>query len=87
MNYSALIQNRKSFREFTDKEIPFGELERIHEYYTRFVHRLVLEIKTQLAFFGTDTRAALEGRRATTSSWLARHSTWCCCRKTILRPT
>ena len=61
MNYSALIQNRKSFREFTDKEIPFGELERIHEYYTRFVHRLVPEIKTQLAFFGTDTRAALEG--------------------------
>ena len=23
MNYRALIQNRKSFREFTDKQVPF----------------------------------------------------------------
>ena len=61
MNYSALIQNRKSVREFTDKEIPFSTLQKIWEYYQNHVRRLVPEIQTELHFFGTSTRAALEG--------------------------
>lgn len=61
MNYSALIQNRKSFREFTDKEVAFSDLEGLHRFYSSSVRRLVPEIKTELAFFGTDTRGALEG--------------------------
>ena len=32
MNYSALIQNRKSTREFTDREIPYKDLVAIREY-------------------------------------------------------
>jgi hypothetical protein len=61
MNYSALIQNRKSYREFTDKQVSFGELEALKQYYLKDVRRLIPELKTQLCFFGTDTRAALEG--------------------------
>lgn len=61
MNYSALIQNRKSFREFTDKQVPFSTLETIKNYFHNSAHRLLPELKTQLYFFGADTRAALEG--------------------------
>ena len=61
MNYSALIQNRKSVREFTDKSVPFSVLAEIKSYYNDSVHRLIPKLETQLYFFGTDTRDALEG--------------------------
>ena len=61
MNYSALIQNRKSTREFTDQEISFDQLQIIREYYQKSVRRLVPEIQTELYFFGPGTGAALEG--------------------------
>jgi len=61
MNYSALIQNRKSVREFTDKQVFFGELDKIREYYEVSAKRLIPEIKTKLSIFGTDARGALEG--------------------------
>lgn len=61
MNYSALIQNRKSYREFTDKQVPHSVLESVEQYYVNSVRRLIPEIETALYFFGTGTRAALEG--------------------------
>ena len=61
MNYRALIQNRKSYREFTDKKVSFEELEAIKKYYQNGVRRLVPEINTELYIFGTGTRDALEG--------------------------
>ena len=61
MNYSALIQNRKSVREFTNKQVFFGDLDKIRDYYNSSVRRLLPEIGTELRFFGTDVRAALEG--------------------------
>ena len=61
MNYAALIQNRKSFREFTDKQVPVSILREINDFYASNVHRLLPQLKTELCFFGTDTRAALEG--------------------------
>ena len=61
MNYSALIQNRKSFRQFKDKQVSSRDLERIREYYDREVRKLLPEIPTQLYILGTDARAALEG--------------------------
>lgn len=61
MNYSALIQNRKSTREFTDKEINFSQLETIRNYYYNSVRRLLPEIRTELYCFGPGTGAALEG--------------------------
>ena len=61
MNYAALIQNRKSFREFTDNQVPYKVLEEVRQYYVKSVKRLIPEIGTQLYFFGTGTREALEG--------------------------
>ena len=61
MNYSALIQNRKSTREFTDQEIVFAQLETIRNYYYNSVRRLIPEIQTELRCFGPGTGAALEG--------------------------
>ena len=61
MNYAALIQKRKSVREFRDKVVPFQTLEQIKDYYRRSVHRLIPGIGTELYFFGTDAREALEG--------------------------
>ena len=61
MNYSALIQNRKSFREFTDKQVSSAVLSEIRNYYESKVHRLIPGIGTALCFFGTHAREALEG--------------------------
>ena len=61
MNYRALIQNRKSIREFTDREVTFGQLETIRNYYYNSVRRLVPGIRTELHVFGPGTGAALEG--------------------------
>ena len=61
MNYAALIQNRKSVREFRDEVVPFRLLERVKEHYHHYLRRLVPQIGTELYFFGTDAREALEG--------------------------
>ena len=61
MNYAALIQNRKSVREFQNKTVPFKTLEQIKNYYQQSVRRLDPQINTVLYFFGTDAREALEG--------------------------
>ena len=61
MNYSALIQNRKSVRAFSDKPVFFGDLDQIRNYYNTAVRKLLPELKTELYFFGTDAREALEG--------------------------
>lgn len=61
MNYSALIQNRKSTREFADQQVSFAALEAIRNYYNNSVRRLIPQLKTELYCFGTTTRAALEG--------------------------
>ena len=61
MNYSALIENRKSVRAFTEKKVSFSDLETLKHYYLNSVRRLIPEIETQVYFFGPESRAALEG--------------------------
>ena len=61
MNYSALIQNRKSFRRFKEKQVSSRDVAQVREYYDRSVRRLFPEIRTELQVYGTDARAALEG--------------------------
>ena len=61
MNYSALIQNRKSVRAFIEKAVCTSELESIKEYYSKSVKRLFPEYKTELLVLGTEAREALEG--------------------------
>ena len=60
MNYSALIQNRKSFREFTDKQVPHTLLVELREYHTNSVRRLLPQLRTQLHILGPEARSALE---------------------------
>ena len=61
MNYSALIQNRKSVRAFTEKVVPPASLAEIQAYYNYDVQRLVPDLKTELLIFGKEAREALEG--------------------------
>ncbi|MBR5302477.1 MAG: nitroreductase family protein [Clostridia bacterium] len=61
MNYSTLIQNRKTFHEFTDKKVSLSSLKALRTYYRSGVRRLIPQIKTQLYIFDSDAQDALEG--------------------------
>ena len=61
MNYGALIENRKSVRAFTDRQVPRSALIEIETYYYQNLKRLVPEIKTELLFFNDHSKEALEG--------------------------
>ena len=61
MNYSALIQNRKSVRSFTDKKVPLYTMAELRSYFQSGVKRLIPGIKTELRIFGDDAKQALEG--------------------------
>lgn len=61
MNYSVLIQNRKTFREFSDKKISSAALRELETYYHHSVRRLIPEIKTRLDLFEASAQIALEG--------------------------
>lgn len=61
MNYSALIQHRKSVREFTDKKVSAAVLAEIESYYQKSCQRLIPELETKLCMFGEEAREALEG--------------------------
>lgn len=60
MNYSALIQNRKSVREFASKKISSSVLEEIKSYHQQQCKRLLPGLKTELHIFGADAEQALE---------------------------
>lgn len=61
MNYSALIQNRKSVRSFTDKKVPLSVAESVKTYYEKSAKRLFPEIQTGLCLFREDVKSVLEG--------------------------
>ena len=61
MNYAALIQNRKSVREFSDKYVSFADMDKIKTYHRMSVRRLIPQLQTELRLFGLDARAVLEG--------------------------
>jgi len=61
MNYSAMIQNRKSVRGFTDKQVPFSVIQEIKTYFENSAKRLIPELKTELFLFCDDVKAVLEG--------------------------
>lgn len=61
MNYSALIQNRKSVRAFADKKVPASVVQEIKAYYEKSVKRLLPQLKTELHVFDDGVKAALEG--------------------------
>ena len=61
MNYSAMIQNRKSVRSFTDKKVPHSLVQEIGTYYETSVKRLIPELRTELHLFCEDVKVPLEG--------------------------
>ena len=62
MNYSAMIQNRKSVRAFRGKEVPNEALAQLRTYYEKTCPRLVPEIATELIVLDKDAcRVALYG--------------------------
>ncbi len=61
MNYSAMIQNRKSVRAFTDRQVPFSTVQEIKNYYETSVKRLLPQLETELNLFCQDVKASLEG--------------------------
>ena len=61
MNYSAMIQNRKTVRAFTDKKVPYSVAQEIETYYQTSVKRLVPQLETELYIFRDDVKSALEG--------------------------
>lgn len=61
MNYSTIIQNRKSVRAFMDKKVPYSAVQEIRTYYEKSVKRLIPELETELYLFCDDVKAALEG--------------------------
>lgn len=61
MNYTALIQNRKSVRAFTDKPVCSKCIEKVRQFHDKGVHRLLPDLRTELLVFGTEAREALEG--------------------------
>jgi hypothetical protein len=61
MNYSALIDSRRSIREFTDRQICPCKLTEIKEYYHKDCKRLDHSIITALLIMGTEAREELEG--------------------------
>ena len=61
MNYSAMIQNRRSVREFTQQQISSSQIDAIKTYYLSYVRRLIPQLYTELYILGTGAREALEG--------------------------
>ena len=60
MNYSLLIENRRSVREFTDRHICPCALTELKEYYHEHCRRLDPSLKTALLIFGADAREKLD---------------------------
>ena len=61
MNYSALIQNRKSVREFSNKKVSDSVIAEIETYYQNDCQRLIPELETKLCVFGDEAKESLEG--------------------------
>ena len=61
MNYAALIQNRKSTREFTGEHVTPQQMGELERYFQEKSLRLVPELETRLLTFGTESREVLEG--------------------------
>ena len=60
MNYSALIEHRKSVREYTDKRVSDPVLEQIQDYYQHSCKNL-FDLETELFIIGDESKQALEG--------------------------
>ena len=56
MNYSAMIQNRRSVHAFREKEVPSEAIGQLRSYYEKTCPRLVPEIATELIVLDKDAQ-------------------------------
>lgn len=61
MDYSALIQNRKSFRSFAAQPVTYADLEEIDVFFHESCQRLDLSTLVELSVFPSEVRAGLDG--------------------------
>ena len=74
MNYSAMIQNRRSVHAFREKEVPSEAIGQLRSYYEKTCPRLVPEIATELIVLDKDAQPALRAQRAI-SNFSSEHRT------------
>lgn len=60
MDYNALIQNRRSARQFTNEKISDAVRGELESYYRGGCQKLIPAISTELMIFGNESRHALE---------------------------
>lgn len=61
MDYSAMIQVRKSVRAFLDTPVPAALLEELGRYFNEECKKLVPSLDADLRIFGSDVKEPLEG--------------------------
>lgn len=61
MDYSAMIQNRKSFRAFLNTPVPNTALEELQQYFATDCRKLIPSLNVELRIFGSDVKEKLEG--------------------------
>ena len=61
MNYLERIEERKSIREFKNRDVSEEVLKAVSEYYDNDIKRLIPEIETDLIIMTDDARKGLEG--------------------------
>lgn len=61
MDYSAMIQYRKSVRAFLDTKVPETALQEINRYFTHECKKLIPSIGTEIRIFGSEAKEKLEG--------------------------
>ena len=88
MNYSAMIQNRRSVHAFREKEVPSEAIGQLRSYYEKTCPRLVPEIATELIVLDKDAQPALESS-AGYNQFLMEHRTTCslCLPRIPMRPS
>lgn len=88
MNYSAMIQNRRSVHAFREKEVPSEAIGQLRSYYEKTCPRLVPEIATELIVLDKDARRHWRVQRAI-SNFSSEHRTTCslCLPRIPMRPS
>ena len=88
MNYSAMIQNRRSVHAFREKEVPSEAIGQLRSYYEKTCPRLVPEIATELIVLDKDAQPALESS-AGYKQFPSEHRTTCslCLPRIPMRPS
>lgn len=77
MNYSAMIQNRRSVHAFREKEVPSEAIGQLRSYYEKTCPRLVPEIATELIVLDKNAHSRHWRAQRAISNFSSEHRTTC----------